>query len=396
MRILFLCHRLPFPPDRGGRIRPFNILKHLSRDHDVTLASLRRAADRTAGEVELPALANRRILVPTSELASWLRMIAQVPTLTPSSFAYFFSPRLARLVRRELRDAYDLVFAHSSSMAPYLVRARTPKVLDFGDMDSQKWLAYGRRKPIPAALGYRLEGWKTERAEARLAERFDLCTCATPAELDTLRAYGVARRTGWFPNGVDTEYFQPSPAPYDPESICFLGRMDYYPNQEAMRWFCREVFAPLRAQRPAMTLSIIGAAPPRSVRRLAEQPGVQVTGFVPDVRPHARRAAVSVAPLRIARGTQNKILECLAMGIPVVASPLAARGTQALPGEHLLAASHPREFIAAILRLVDDPRERRRLAEAGRARVLTHHDWSASMRRLDELIDSCLACRTRR
>ncbi len=407
MKILFLCHRLPFPPDRGGRIRAFHMLQHLRRDHEVTLAALVRSHDDAAAVAQVRASSTRHILVPVSEVGSWLRTVTRVPTSTPSSFAYFYSPRLARLVRQELTGAYDLVAVHSSSMAPYVTHrgslprerlreggrsggGRAATLLDFGDMDSQKWLAYSRRKPGPAALGYRFEGRKVQRAEAHLAGRFDLCTCTTRAELETLQGYGVVRHTGWFPNGVDGDYFRPSAEAYDPDTICFLGQMDYYPNEEAMIWFCNEVLPQVRAQRPGLTLSIVGANPSRAVLRLGQRPGVRVTGSVPDVRPHAQRAALSVAPMNIARGTQNKILESLAMGVPVVASALAAAGTETVAGEHLLTARAPREFVAAILRLLGDPQERQRLARAGRERVLTHHDWTASMRRLDALIHECL------
>jgi len=390
VKILFLCHRLPYPPNRGGRIRAFHIIKHLGRDHDITLASLLRSHDDAAAVQRLQAFTQRQILAPVGELRSWLRAVSRVPTLSPSSFAYFYSPQLARSVRRALADAYDLVFVHCSSMAGYVEHVRAPAILDFGDMDSRKWLAYGRRKPFPASLGYRMEGYKVERAEARAARRFGLCTCTTRAEAETLERYGAARQIDWFPNGVDAEYFQPSAVPYDRDTICFLGSMDYYPNQEAMTWFCERVFAPLRSQRPGLKLSIIGTKPPRPILRLAERPGISVTGFVPDVRPFAHRAALSVAPLRIARGTQNKILEALALGIPVVASARAARGVDAVPGEHLLSAGEPSQFIAAITRILDDPHERQRLAHAGRQRVLTHHDWARSMRQLDALIDACL------
>lgn len=396
MKILFLCHRLPYPPNRGGRIRPFHILAHLSRSHDVTLAAPLRTGDGAVAVEALRAFSPQPILAPTGELASWSRTVLRLPTTRPSSFAYFDAPGLARALRCALDAAPDLVLVHASSMAPYVAGARAATLLDFGDMSSEKWRAYGRRRPLPAALGYRWEAWKVRRAEVQLARRFDLCTCTTQAELETLESYGAARRTGWFPNGVDAEYFHPADEPYDPDTICFLGQMGYYPNQEAVIWFCDHVLPALRVRRPALRFCIVGAEPSRAVRRLAERPGVRVTGTVPDVRPYARRAALSVAPLQIARGTQNKILESLAMGVPVVASPLAARGTAARPGEDLLTASDPKTFAAAILRLLDDPAERRRLGEAGRALVRARHDWAASMRRLDALIEGCLADRRAR
>jgi sugar transferase (PEP-CTERM/EpsH1 system associated) len=390
VKILFLTHRLPCPPNRGGRIRPFNVLKHLSRNHTVTVATLVGPDDDAAAVAQLREISAQQILAPMTHAMSWLRTVASAPSPTPSSFAHFYSPRLANAVNRALLDRHDLIIVHSACMAPYVAHAPGAKILDFVDMDSQKWLAYATRKPWPAALAYRWEGAKVRRAEARLAGVFDLCTCATAAETATLDGYGVAQRSAWFRNGVDAEYFHPSDGAYDPDAICFLGRMDYFPNQDAMRWFCEGVFPPLRAQRPAATLTIVGAGPSRAVRRLGERPGIRVTGSVADVRPYAQRAAVTVAPMTIARGTQNKILESLAMGVPVVASEVAAHGTETVPELHLLTAREPRDFVAAILRVLGDPQERTRLARSGRARMLSHHTWDASMRRLDELIAACL------
>jgi sugar transferase (PEP-CTERM/EpsH1 system associated) len=262
-----------------------------------------------------------------------------------------------------------------------------PKILDFGDMDSQKWLEYARYKPFPLSIGYRLEGTKLEREERRLARKFDVCTATTRAEWETLRSYGAASATDWFPNGVDSDYFAPGSAPYDPQAICFVGRMDYYPNQQCMFDFCAHVLPRVRARRPGTRLVIVGADPSPAVRRLGELPGVTVTGSVADVRPYVRASALMVAPLNIARGTQNKVLESMAMGVPVVTSPAAAGGVDAIAQEHFLVAHNHEEQAGAILRILDDPAERRRLSAAGRSRMLTHHAWAASMRRLDAIIE---------
>ena len=266
-----------------------------------------------------------------------------------------------------------------------------PKILDFGDMDSQKWLEYARYKPFPLSAGYWLEGVKIEREERRLAGLFDLCTATTRAEWETLEGYGTALATDWFPNGVDSAYFAPSEAPYDRDTISFVGRMDYYPNQECMFDFCANVLPRVRARRPQTKLVIVGADPSPAVLDLARLPGVTVTGSVPDVRPYLHRSAAMVAPLNIARGTQNKILEAMAAGVPVVVSRVAAGGVDAVAREHFLVADTPEEHAAAILRVLDDEGERARLAAAGRARMLSHHDWAHSMQRLDRIIERCVA-----
>jgi hypothetical protein len=261
-------------------------------------------------------------------------------------------------------------------------------------MDSQKWLEYARYKPFPVSLGYRLEGSKMEREEKRLARRFDFCTATTRAEWQTLESYATEVPTDWFPNGVDATFFSPTDEPYDPDTVSFIGRMDYYPNQECMFDFCKRTLPLLKARRPTIKLLIVGADPSPAVKRLGEIAGVTVTGSVPDVRPFVRRSAVMVAPLNIARGTQNKILEAMALGVPVVTSQVAAGGVDALDREHFLVASSPEEYAQAILRVLDDRSERQRLSTAGRARMLSHHDWEKSMERLDRIIDRCLAGRT--
>jgi len=393
MKVLFVCHRFPYPPSRGGKIRPFNIIRHLAQQHEVTVASLARSrSEADAGE----PLARHchRVLVETMTPAAAMRqMLVRLPTREPSSAGYFYSPALARRIGTELRrEEFDLVFVPCAFVAPYVAAARGPrKILDFGDMDSHKWLAYGEARSWPLALGYALEGAKLRRLEQRLATQFDLCTCTTQAELETLRSYGVPVATGWFPNGVDSERFQPSDDAYQPDSLVFVGRMDYFPNQQCMLDFCRNTLPLVQARRPGTTLAIVGADPSPSIRALARLPGVTVTGSVADVRPYVHRSAVAVAPLQIARGTQNKILETMAMGVPTVASTVAAAGVDAEPGRDFLTAATPGDFADAIVRLLEDPGERRKFAEAGRARMLSHHRWERSLDMLDQLINGVMA-----
>ena len=392
MRILYVCHRFPFPPARGGKIRPFNMIKHLSRKHEVVVASLVRSREEAEAGRGLSRHCSDFMMAEVTATAAWARMITRLPTPRPSSMGYFFSPDLARRIDERLRkERFDLIFVHCSSVAPYVSKTSgIPKILDFGDMDSQKWLDYCRFKPFPLSLGYWLEGRKMEAAEKALARRFDLCTCTTKAELETLRQFHIPVQTDWFPNGVDSEFFSPSDAPYDADAISFVGRMDYFPNQQAMLFFANEVFPRIREKRPAATLAIIGAEPSADIRRLASRDGITVTGTVPDVRDHVRRSAASVAPLMIARGTQNKIIECMAMGVPVVASPEAAGGVDAVPGEHLLVARSPDDYAGKLLNLMTDRAARQRLASAGRARVETHHSWARSMAKLDRIVEACL------
>lgn len=392
MKILFACHRVPYPPKRGGKIRPFNIIRHLTEQgHKVTVASLARTPQEADEAADLKKYCDATLIEVIPDLVAWPRMVAWLATPNPSSFAYFHSPRLARRVRAALDEGgFDMVFAHCSSAAPYVANAQVGlKVIDYGDMDSQKWREYVAYKSFPLSAGYRLEAAKLERAERQLAQKFDLCTCTTRAELQSLRDLGVTTASDWFPNGVDGQFFAPE-QDYDPDLVAFIGRMDYYPNQQAVTMFCRDVLPKLQALRPTVRFQIVGAEPPEFIRDLGKLPGVSVTGSVPDVRSYITRAALTVAPLAIARGTQNKILESMAMGVPVVCSVEASGGVDATPGEHLLVAGSADQYVNAVKRVLESRSLRAQLAEAGRARVLSHHVWQNSMRRLDGIIQEAL------
>ncbi len=390
MNILYLCHRFPYPPKRGGKIRPFNMIRHLSASgHQVTVCSLSRSPQETEEARGIAPYCADFAIGQVQEPLQVARMVARLPIPTPSSMGYFYSTQLARRVQTLLKSQrWDLIFVHCSSVAQYVAHVQdVPKILDFGDMDSHKWFEYAHFKPFPLSMGYRLEGYKMLLAEKRLARQFDLCTATTRLEWETLNSYQTGSDTDWFPNGVDTNYFSPAEAPYDPDTISFIGRMDYYPNQECMARFCAHTWPLLQRMRPALKLLIVGADPSPAMRQLGELPGVSVTGSVADVRPYIRGSAVMVAPLQIARGTQNKILEAMAMGVPVVSSPIAAGGVDADATAHFLVADSPQAYAQAILRIVTDPSERTRLSETGRQRMLSHHAWPHSMRRLDTLID---------
>ncbi len=389
MNILYLCHRFPYPPKRGGKIRPFNMIRHLSaKGHQVTVCSLARSAEEAKDAQGIAPYCAGFEIGHVTEWVQVARMVVRLPVTTPSSMGFFYSPELAGHVDRLLRSKkWDLIFVHCSSVAQYVEHVQdVPKILDFGDMDSQKWFEYANYKPFPLSLGYRLEGAKMLAAEKRLARRFDLCTATTRAEWETLKDYGTGADTDWFPNGVDAAFFCPADESYDADTISFIGRMDYYPNQECMARFCEQTWPLLKSRRPTMKLLIVGADPSPAMRNLGDLPGVTVTGSVPDVRPYIRGSALMVAPLNIARGTQNKILEAMAMGVPVVTSSIAAGGVDADAQAHLLVADTPPDCAQAIMRIADNPMERARLAVAGRQRMLSHHAWPRSMERLDGII----------
>lgn len=395
MKILFLCHRFPLPADGGGKIRALHIVRHLvEAGHNVTLCSLIRSASEAEGAHRLAGQGVRVEAVPIDAKLQFLRMLGSLVTRRPFSFAYFASPALEDTVETLLcSEAFDLIFVHCSSMAPYVIRdQKSLKIMDFADMDSRKWRDYARHKSLLAAPLFALEAKKVERWERDIARTFDRCTVISMNELESLQEIEKDASTDWFPNGVDLEYFAPpGDGAYDPEQIAFVGRMDYFPNAEAARWFCSEVWPAVRARRPSLKFKIIGADPPRSVRQLARLPGVEVTGFVPDVRPHLAPAAVTVAPLEIARGLQNKVLESMAMGVPVIVSPRVAHGLGSDEGSPLLIADSANDYVSRILSIAESRDKRDAVSRASRRYVEAHFSWAKALERLDRSIETLAA-----
>ncbi|MFC7049541.1 TIGR03087 family PEP-CTERM/XrtA system glycosyltransferase [Emcibacter nanhaiensis] len=393
MNILFVSHRFPYPPTRGDKIRSFNMVRHLHESgHKVTVASLVRSDEEEQEIQGIKDHCHEFLYSRVNETWQKLRMVGCLLTTTPSSMGYFYSPELKAKIKQKLaEEKFDLIVVFSSSAAQYVEHVTDiPKILDYCDMDSQKWLAYAGFKKWPFSWGYWLEGSKLEAEEKRLARKFDVGVCATDFEVETLDSFNTGIQSAFFPNGVDSEFFKPTDGTFKKHNIGFVGRMDYYPNEACVISFCQKVLPLLREKYPDVTFTVVGAEPPASVRAMGELPGVTVTGTVDDVRTYVRGSEVVVAPLEIARGTQNKILEGMALGVPVISSQLAARGVDAVVGEHLLAASTPEEYAACVSRIFDSAGEREKFSKAGRERVLSHHNWTRAMKLFDEIIDGCL------
>jgi len=397
MKIFFACHRFPFPPNRGGKIRPFNMIKHLSRRHEVFVASLahtKQELEQGAGLKEHCAEIYAAVL---PERLRWLQAFSALPTAEPSSVAYFRSSGLVEKVKRAgRRISFDAVIVHCAFAAQYGLRVPARfRLIDFGDLDSGKWLDYAEQRCFPLSLGYRLEGLKLRRYERRVAAAFDYCTLTTQGELAEFEKLAVDRPRRVIPNGVDESYFCPNggPNPTQPV-IVFLGRMDYHPNIDGVLYFVRNVLPKIRATIPDVEFRIIGSNPAPAIERLRQLPGVMVTGHVPDVRPLLREATVSVAPLRIARGTQNKILESMAMGVPVVATTQAAKGIDAIPGRHILIADSPDAFAEQVMSVSKNQQRRGELASAGRDRVKERHSWTLTVAHLDSILSSAIEHRS--
>ncbi|MFH5925465.1 TIGR03087 family PEP-CTERM/XrtA system glycosyltransferase [Roseomonas xinghualingensis] len=396
-RLLFLCHRIPYPPDKGEKIRAWHILNHLAERWEVDLGFL---ADDPADLAHLPALQARCAVVecrPVSRRSQILRALVHLRPGQPLGLGWFHEPHLRAWVERGLEaNRYDAAFVYSSTMAPYVMgpAARRPglrRVLDMVDVDSEKWLAYAAN-----AHGIRRQVWAREARtlltfERQAARDFDRTLFVSEDERRRFVeiAPECASRAGWVDNGVDLHRFDPArpyPRPFkdDAPALVFTGTMDYRPNVDAVCWFVEEVMPRLLSRVPSPHFHIVGANPSPQVRALAQLPNVHVTGRVADTRPYIAHADAVVAPLRIARGIQNKVLEAMAMARPVIASPQAFEGVRARPGRDLLVADGAAEMARMVAQVLDGAHPR--LGEAARASMLDTYDWAATLRPLEAML----------
>lgn len=393
-RLLFLAHRIPYPPDKGEKIRAWHMLEHLARDWAVDLGCL---VDDPADTRHLSVLRDCCAEVhaaPVTRNGRIARTLFGTRPGQPLSLAWFREPGLARWVRAGLEARrYEAVMVYSSAMAAYVPpRPDGPlQILDMVDVDSEKWRAYAATTEGPKRLVWAREARTLLAFERRAAAQFDrtLLVSAQEAQTFATLAPEVASRIDWLENGVDVERFTPQcdwPNPFETHSpaIVFTGTMDYRPNIEAVSFFAKEVMPHLASFAPSPHFHIVGANPSPAVQALAELPRVHVTGSVPDTRPYLAHAAVAVAPLRIARGIQNKVLEAMAMARPVVASPEAYEGVHAIAGRDLLVADGAEAMASAVTQVLAG--EMPGLGTAARAAVLARHDWKATLRRLDGIL----------
>jgi sugar transferase (PEP-CTERM/EpsH1 system associated) len=312
----------------------------------------------------------------------------------------FESRELAAIIDRWAGETtYDRVLAYCSSMGRYAEVGplkRVPCVIDLVDVDSQKWFDYATGAFGAARWLYRLEGRRVRKLERELAERAQAMTVVSAAEADLLRQFCPRAIVEVVPNGVDLDYFEPQSGEIVAQAardaavphfeFIFVGALDYPPNIDGLIWFSRQVWPQICAHFPAATFSIVGRRPVWRVRRLARQDGIQLVGEVADVRPYLRRARVVVVPLRIARGIQNKVLEALAAGKPLIGSSRALEGLELIPNRHVYRADTAAEWINHIGKLLSDENRGRELAAAGQSFVRRHHPWPKCLQPLERCL----------
>ena len=391
--LIFISHRIPYPPDKGEKIRGLHLLQHLSRSYRIHLGCL---VDEPGDMQHLPALREWCAEVagfPIDKRRQKLRALAMLRPGRPLMLDYYGHPGLRRWVRDSMaRRHMDIVYIYSVAMAPYVEDVRRPGlILDAQDIDSEKWATYAGEARFPMRAVWSREGRTLLAYERQAAMRCDRTLFVSQQECDRFveLAPETAGRVHAVENGVNLDRFSPGQAFERPfrtagPHLVFTGNMDYWPNADAVRWFAAEVVPLLRQQHPAIEFHVVGANPGPAVLRLADRPGVRVTGRVPDVRPYLAHADACVAPLRIARGIQNKVLEAMAMGRPVVASPQAFEGVRAAAGRDLLVADGAEALCGRIAEVLAGAHPG--LGAAARAAMLQSYAWPKTLAKLDAIL----------
>lgn len=394
--VLFLAHRIPYPPDKGDKIRSWHMLAHLAKRHTVHLGCFVDDADDMKHLPLLEDLCGSVQALPLRATTAKLRALPALLRGHALSVDYYRDVRMAAWVDWTLRHktiAGTLLF--SSPMAQYVLprlNVAGRVVMDFVDVDSDKWRQYAAAKAWPLSWLYNREYRRLLAFERHVAAAVHTSVFVSPkeAELFQTLAPEAASRVSHLNNGVDAGYFSPNaayenPFPADQKAIVFTGAMDYWANADAVEWFAKAVFPAILTVEANAQFVIVGGRPTAAVQALAGLPHVTVTGRVPDVRPYLAHGAAVVCPLRIARGIQNKVLEGMAMARPVVATPAAFEGIDAAPGTHVLIADGAEAFAAQVLavlqgRVADD------FGAAARQVVLERYSWDLSLQQLGQLL----------
>ena len=394
--LLLLVHRIPYPPNKGDKIRSWHLLRHLAARYRVHLATFVDDPDDWQYVPHVRKLCASSHFAPLDPRRARLRSLRALLANRALSLDYYSDRTTRAWVRRTMRETgIERIVVFSSAMAQYAQDwSQARRVIDLCDVDSEKWRAYAQKKSWPASLLYNYEASRLLRYERDVAAHSDaaLFVSAPEAALFKSLAPESAARIGWFGNGVDTAYFSPHADYANPYSagermLVFCGAMDYWPNVDAVQWFAHEVLPLVRARVPQASFVIVGARPAAEVQALAQLPGVIVTGTVPDVRPYVAHAALSVAPLRVALGIQNKVLEAMSMAKAVVLSPQALEGIDAAAGSEVLLAERASDMADMVVAALADEALCTALGRAARARVEASYGWEARLAPLDALLE---------
>lgn len=392
--LLYLVHRIPYPPNKGDKIRSYHLLKRLAQTYTVHVGAFVDADEDWQYAETLAQIAGGEVkLLPLKPRWATLKSLYGLLSGEPLTLPYYRDAQMQRWVDTMLsQHPIACALVYSSSMAQYLMpHTQLRRVIDFVDIDSDKWRQYAEKKAWPTRWVYQREARKLFDYERRITHAFAASTFVSDAEANLFKqlAPDCIGKVFGFSNGVDTDYFSPAhnfSSPYAAHEavLVFTGAMDYWANVEAVTWFANEVWPTVRRMHPSARFYIVGSRPSPAVQTLSKQAGIVVTGSVPDTRPYITHAAMAVAPLRIARGIQNKVLEAMAMAKPTLVTAQALEGIAALPGKEVLLANDADTFVQQVSAVMAGHYPS--MGELARERVLQDFSWVSHLSIVEQLL----------
>ena len=393
-KLLYLVHRLPFPPNKGDKISSNNMLNYFSTRWRVHLGTFIDDPDDWQYVDLVREKCEDSCVVDLPKTKRVTGSICGLITGQALSLSYYGNQELQNWVRESIeRERPDAVLIFSGVMGRFvkgLLPPDVPVVFDAEDVDSEKWRSYAKSRRWPTSWLYEREANKLLSYEREMAAstHVSIFVSAEEASLFKQLAPESADKVHYRTQGVDSAYFDPQLSfdnPYEAgqKVLVFTGAMDYWPNVEAVKWFCDNVLEAVREKEPSFLFCIVGMKPADEVLQLGRLPGVRVTGGVPDVRPYLFHALAACLPLQLARGIQNKALEAMSMTLPVIATQDALLGIVDYPGTLALVANDAESMTAAALHILDRPRQTN---AAGRACVLEHYNWDTNLKKMERFL----------
>lgn len=388
--LLYLCHRIPFPPNKGDKIANYHILKYLSRHFDVYLGCFIDDEFDLQYQPQVEQFCKESLFIPISPAYCKIKGVSALFTGKPITLPYYSRKEMQQWVDTIIaRHQINKAFIVSGCMAQYLLSSRhnPHTVMHFVDIDSDKWRQYAEKKQGIMRAVYQREHRTLESFEKQVASTFDVSCFVTKAEAEAFRCLidkQVRDRIKTLENGLDSQYFSPASVGTlaenyslcDESYVVFTGAMDYWANEDAVAWFANHIWPQVLGKVPDGKFYIVGSSPSAKVKALAEIPGIIVTGRVADVRPYLQNAKAAVAPMQIARGVQNKILEAMAMARPVIASPLGMEGLDGYPPCHVAVSDDQEGIIAWV---VEKLQAAPSVATESREWIEQHYSWDAQL-----------------
>ncbi len=391
MKILFITTRWPVPPITGDRLRAYYMLKELSKHHRVTLISFcknpREMKKLTSSRMKLNLKP-----VYVKEGFSYAKAFRGLFSAKPLQLQFYYFSKMNRVIRQEIRSGnYDVIFTNMIRAAQYVSEINyLPKIVDLIDAVSltyKRMLDYsaGKRNLFFEQV-YTLEKKRVLRYELEIIKKFDHALLVSEIDKNYFKPYAPVDNVQVISNGVNTDYFHYSYNDYNPFRITFHGNIHYQPNNDAVSYFYHEIFPRIKMKEPRANFFIVGNQPRRSVLQMTSDPDVYVTGRINDIRPYLLDSAVSICPIRMGAGMQNKILEAMAVGAPVVTSSVGLEGIDAQNGEHVLVADDADSFAEAVLQLMREKSYRRQISEQARHLIEEKYTWEKTLFPLMEML----------